>query len=114
MTEKAFCLRRTHILAAGRFLAILQIQDKTTSIAGIQKWGFSELQTRLNALPENSNLRVDEFDVGELAIRCVFDSDSSTLLGCTIVQKRRKAMQTPPDWDGSLETLERFNKPAQQ
>ncbi len=114
ITEKAIRLRRTHILAAGSFLATLHIENKTTSIAGIQKWGFSELQTRLSALPGSIILRVDEFDVGDFAIRCVFDTDNSTLLGCTIVQKRKNAMQTPPDWDGSIETLERFNNPTQQ
>ena len=84
----------------------------TTSAAGIEKWGFLELQHRLSALPEDSLLRVNEFDVSAFAIKCVFDSDSSTLIGCTVVQKRQKTMQTPPAWDGSLDALERFDSPA--
>ena len=114
VTEKALSLRRTNLLSAASFLAILRIQNKTTSAAGIEKWGFSELQHRLSALPENSILRSEEFDVNAFVIRCVFDSDSSKLLGCTIVKKRKKAMQTPPAWDGSLETLETFNSPTEE
>lgn len=113
VTEKGLSLRRVHILPAAGFLATLRIQNMTTSAAGIEKWGFPELQHRLSALPEDGILRVEEFDVSAFAIRCVFDSDSSTLLGCTIVQKRQMTMQTPPAWDGSLDALERFNNPAE-
>jgi hypothetical protein len=107
--EMAPSPRLTHTTPAVRFLATVRIQNDTTSNAGIEKWGFSELLRRLSALTEQKILRVEEFDVQELAVRCVFCSDSSTLLGCTIVKKRQRMMRTPPAWDGSLEALEQFN-----
>lgn len=110
VTEISFSHRRTYALPAVRLLATIQIQNMTTSNAGIEKWGFSELLHRLNALPENEMLRIEEFDVPTFAVRCVFDDDSTTLLGCTIVKKRQELIQAPPAWDGSLEALKRSNK----
>lgn len=101
--------RRAYVSPAVRFLATLRIQEMTTSDAGIEKWGFTELLGRLSALQKDEILRIEEFDVKQFATRCVFKSDSRALLGCTIVKKRHKAMQTPPTWDGSLDALERFN-----
>jgi len=106
--------RRTYTQPAFRFVATLDIQNKTTSDAGIEKWGFSELLHRLSAFPKKKNLRIEEFDVKTFAVRCVFNSDSPMLLGCTIVKKRQNAMQTPPAWDGSLDALERFNNPPEE
>jgi hypothetical protein len=114
VTETTLSLRREYTLPAARFLATLDIQNKTTSDAGVEKWGFSELLHRLSALPETKILRVEEFDVEAFAVRCVFDGDSTTLHGCTIVKKGRKAMQTPPAWDGSLDALERFNNEPEE
>jgi hypothetical protein len=109
VAEKALFHKQTYTLPVSRFLATLHLQSKTTSAAGIQKWGFSELQRRLSALPKDSSLRLEELDGKEYAVRCVFDSNSSTLLGCTIVLKRQETRQTPPAWDGSLDALEKFN-----
>ena len=114
VTETTLSPKREYTLPAERFLAILHIQTKTTSDASIEKWGFSELLHRLSALPATKIVRVEEFDVEVFAVRCVFDGDSTTLLGCTIVKKRREAMQTPPAWDGSLEALERFNSQPEE
>lgn len=115
-TEEALIFRRVYTLPAASFLATLHIQNHTTSAAGIEKWGFSELEHRLSALPGNSALRIEDFDSKAFAVRCVLDSDSdsATLLGCTIVQKRQNARQTPPAWDGSLDALERFNNPPKE
>ena len=110
VTETTLSRKGEYRLPAVRFLATLYIQNKTTSDASIEICGVSEVLHRLSALPETNILRVEEFDVDAFAVRCVFDVDSTTLLGCTIVRKWRKPMQTPPAWDGSLDALERFNR----
>ena len=112
-TETAFPPKREYTSPTEKFRAILYIQNKTTSDAGIEKWGFSELLFRLGALPDKKNLRVEEFDLKAFSVRCVFNSDSPALLGCTIVKKKKKFMQTPPAWDGSLDALEKFNNPPE-
>lgn len=112
--EMALSSRRTNTLPAERFIATLHIQNTTTSAAGIEKWGFSELQHRLSELPRKNIVRIEEFHLKAFAVRCVFNSDGATLFGCTIVKKRKKAMKTPPAWDGSLDTLERFNSTPEE
>ncbi|WUR12181.1 hypothetical protein E7V67_021130 [[Empedobacter] haloabium] len=109
--EQSLYPKRTYTSPAERFAATVRVQDRTTSEAGIEKWGFSELLSRLSALPASTTLRVEEFGSKEFAARCVFTSDTSKLLGCTIVRKSQNVMQTPPAWDGSLEALRRFNTP---
>ena len=116
VTETSLFPRREYTSPALSFLATLHIQNKTTSDAGIEKWGFPELLHRLNALPEWKVLRIEQFDAESFAVRFVFDGhgDGTLLLGCTIVKKKRKAMQTPPAWDGWLDALERFNNQPQE
>lgn len=114
ITEMALSPRRSYTLPAVQFLTTLHIQNKTTSDAGIEKWGFSELLDRLNKFPGKNILCIEEFNVETFAVRCVFDTVNSKLLGCTIVKKRNKVMQTPPAWDGSLEALKRFNNPSEK
>jgi hypothetical protein len=114
VTDMALSPRQVYTLSVARFLATLRVQNKTTSDAGIEKWGFSELLHRLSEVPEKEILRVEEFDERTFAVRCVFNSDRPTLLGCTIVSKRPNVMKTPPAWDGSIGALERFNSPPEE
>ena len=96
ITEMAHSPRRTYTLPKVRFLATLHIQNKTTSDAGIEKWGFSELLHCLSVLPARNSLCIEEFNAKKFAVRCVFDTVHSRLLGCTIVKKRNEVMQIPP------------------
>jgi hypothetical protein len=92
------------------FRETLRIQQKTTADANIENWGFEELLLRLNMLPDEMGVDIDEFGIDLYIVRGVFLRPSNGFLGCTIVKKKEGRLRTPPNWDGSLEALERFNQ----
>jgi hypothetical protein len=113
VTDGALSSRSAHTSSVSTFLGTLRIQDKTTSDANIEKWGFLELLHRLSTMPDGDVVKVEELASDEFLVRCVFQGRGSTLLGCTVVARPQKVMRTPPNWDGSLEALESFNKPTE-
>lgn len=112
--EESLSLKAAYASPVRAFRGTVQIQDRTTSEANIEKWGFAELLQRLNLLPDSDVVGVEEFEAGLFVARCVFVGSNRTLLGCTIVKKRAKALRAPTSWDGSLEALERFNPPEEE
>ena len=69
LVHETIPLGQPYIQPAFRCVDTLSIQNKTTSDAGIKKWGFSELLHRLIALPKDKNLSIEEFSMKEFAVR---------------------------------------------
>lgn len=92
-------------------LGILKIHDRTTSDAGKKTIGIKNLIGVLEQMDPSEYLVKIHIRSEDWAGYCVLSPDQSHLLGCALVRRvKGAAKQTPPNWDGSREMLERFDK----
>ncbi|MGJ7504821.1 hypothetical protein ACSFBF_30990 [Variovorax sp. ZT5P49] len=90
-----------------------EIKKVSTEQAGIKSWGLMDLIARLGELDGNIALDVQELSTQKWIGLCVSEKSKMEIIGCAFVENRKSGMRTPPNWDGSLEELNKFNGPDQ-
>lgn len=84
------------------------IKKISTARANIQAVGLDDLIERLEEIDKESVLDVQEIRTPAWVGFCVSE-ESQRIIGCTFVKNVRSGKKTPPNWDGTIEELNKFN-----
>ncbi|WP_157608952.1 hypothetical protein [Variovorax sp. Root411] len=84
------------------------IKKISTARAKIQAVGLDDLIKRLEEIDKESVLDVQEIRTPAWVGFCVSE-ENQKIIGCTFVKNVRSGKKTPPNWDGTIEELNKFN-----
>ncbi|WP_157610236.1 hypothetical protein [Variovorax sp. Root434] len=84
------------------------IKKISTARANIQAVGLDDLIERLEEIDKESVLDVQEIRTPAWVGFCVSE-ESQRIIGCTFVKNVRSGKKTPPNWDGTIGELNKFN-----
>ena len=95
-----------------KILAIktLEFQSKQATKKGNVNYGTRETVEALKKLPVDATIRKIAFRFEPWSGLLFLDNASIQIIGVSIASNTAKKMSTPPNWDGGIETLHRFNK----
>lgn len=95
-----------------KILAIktLEFQSEHATKKGNVNYGTRETVRALKNLPVDATVRKIAFRHEPWSGLLFLDNASIQVIGVSIANSTAKKMSTPPNWDGSIETLHRFNK----
>jgi len=92
-----------------RYIEEISIQKELIENTGSMMHGYKEAKDSLQKLPPD-NIVLMRFIQSRNWSGRVFYLENKKYLGVVLGKKRHPNWQTPPNWDGSLEMLENFNK----
>lgn len=84
------------------------IKKLSTARAKIRVIGLDNLVEGLEKMHEKNVLSVQEVKTPTWVGFCVSE-ESGEIIGCAFVESIKKGKKTPPNWDGSIEELNKFN-----
>ena len=92
-------------------LGTTEIQMNTTRKANKKTFGFDELIKSLRSLEPKERLTWITVKSTDWIGRCIVNHDKTKLIGCAFVESpKRPVLKTPPNWDGTQEMLDEYNK----
>lgn len=92
-------------------LGTTEIQMNTTRNANKKIFGFDELIKSLKTLGSKERVAWITVKSTDWIGRCIVNHDKTKLIGCAFVESpKRPVLKTPPNWDGTKEMLDEYNK----
>lgn len=107
-----FCYKNEYVIdnTSAHYLREIRFQNETAVSANKISLGFKSLEKQLaNCQPEDL-VCMRFIDSPNWGGRTYYLKEGR-LLGIFLGEKDNKDYKTPPNWDGSLETLREYNKP---
>ncbi len=94
-----------------KYLSIktLEFQSEKSTAAGNINYGIRETLKSLKQTP-NKIIKKVFFRCEKWGGILFTEKYSNKIIGIAIAKSTAKTMATPPNWDGSIEALQRFNK----
>jgi len=86
-----------------------EIKQVSTAKAKIRAVGLDDLVGGLEKIPEKTVLDLQEVKMPEWVGFCA-SSESEEIVGCAFVRNVKSGKKTPPNWDGTIEELNKFNR----
>jgi len=110
LDEETFKYKNDSIFSevTSHFLSIINIQKQSADNANHPTLGFDKLKASLNNISGDKIINMRMIESENWAGRVY--SDNTNLIGLFLGKKRNKNWKTPPNWDGSIEMLEKYNK----
>jgi hypothetical protein len=85
-----------------------KIKQISTAKARIRAVGLDNLVSNLENIPEKTILDLQEVKTPEWVGFCA-SSETEEIVGCAFVRNVKSGKKTPPNWDGTIEELNKFN-----
>jgi len=85
-----------------------RIKQISTAKAKIRAIGLDNLVSSLEKIPEKTVLDLQEVKTPAWVGFCA-SSETKEIVGCAFVRNVKSGKKTPPNWDGTIEELNKFN-----
>jgi hypothetical protein len=86
----------------------LKVKKVSTARAEIRAVGLDDLIRRIEKKHGNSVFDIQEVKTSAWIGFCV-SSGTEEIMGCAFVNNVKSGKKTPPNWDGTIEELNKFN-----
>lgn len=99
----------THKASVSSLKSDFKIKQISTARAKIRTVGLANLVGSLEKISEKAVLDLQEMKTPEWVGFCA-SSEAGEIVGCAFVRNVKSGKKTPPNWDGTIEELNKFNR----